>query len=49
MFNFSNEKRMKFEPEPTESLVEDGSLVEEVHIKIDQDLGPEPLSVMKAR
>ncbi|KAI7802555.1 protein zwilch homolog [Triplophysa rosa] len=41
--------QMKCEPEPTESLVDDGSLVEEVPIKREQDLGPEPLSVMKAR
>lgn len=47
--NFFNEKQMKYEPEPTESLVDDSSLVEEVPIKIEQDLGPEPLSVMKAR
>lgn len=46
--NLFNEKQPKCEPEATETT-DDTSVVEETLFKVEQDLGPQPLSVMKAR
>lgn len=43
--NLFNEKQPQCEPEATA----DTSAVEETLFKVEQDLGPQPLSVMKAR
>ncbi len=46
--NVFNEKQPQCEPEAIETTA-DTSAVEETLFKVEQDLGPQPLSVMKAR
>lgn len=46
--NLFDQKQPKCEAESTDTSA-DTSVVEEMLYKVEQDLGPQPLSVMKAR